>query len=155
MGLHAPPGAARNLSWRARLSSLPRVVASASPRLSRALPPVSVLWVSRLIPDAVAGRISRGSGTLAGIGKLAVGTGASPSPRANRFFETRPATRSRPGTARALLQNINFNPEPHDSMRLIGIVGKVALVKLLARPHLVAPGERYAALFEFEAAGYR
>jgi ATP-binding cassette subfamily B protein len=80
-----PPGQAEELSWRARLASLqnvrpllrmvwetspPLVVTSVVLRLFRGLLPLGMLWVSKLILDAVVGRISRGTGTLAGIWKL-------------------------------------------------------------------------------------
>jgi ATP-binding cassette, subfamily B, bacterial len=84
MSPHKPPGAA-DLSWTDRVSSLryvrpllamvwetspPLVVASVFLRLLRALIPAAMLWISKLILDAVVGRISRGTGTLAGIWKL-------------------------------------------------------------------------------------
>src|SRR5215467_2542285 len=83
MSPHAPP--AEKLSWRARLASLrnvrpllamvwetspPLVVATALLRLVRALLPAATLWVSKLILDAVVGRISRGTRNLADIWKL-------------------------------------------------------------------------------------
>ena len=73
------------LSWRIRLASLrnvrpllaivwetspPLVLATAFLRLIRALLPAATLWVSKLILDAVVGRISRGTGTLSSIWKL-------------------------------------------------------------------------------------
>lgn len=85
--MHPPPpsGPAAELSWRARFASLHnvrpllRMVWETSPslvatsvvlRLFRALLPLSMLWVSKLILDAVVGRISRGTGSLAAIWKL-------------------------------------------------------------------------------------
>uniref|UniRef100_Q01Y17 ABC transporter related n=1 Tax=Solibacter usitatus (strain Ellin6076) TaxID=234267 RepID=Q01Y17_SOLUE len=83
-----PPQPARpdqDLSWRDRLSALgnvrpllrmvwdtspPLVLASIVFRLLRALLPLGMLWVSKLIIDAVVGWISRGSGNLPGIWKL-------------------------------------------------------------------------------------
>ena len=80
-----PPRPAQELSWRARLASLrnirpllrmvwetspPLVVASTVFRLFRALLPLAMLWVSKLIIDGVVAWISRGSGNLAGIWKL-------------------------------------------------------------------------------------
>ena len=80
-----PRSEAEKPSWRARLASLrnvrpllgmvwetspPLVLASVALRLFRALLPLSMLWVSKLILDAVVGRISRGTGSLAGILKL-------------------------------------------------------------------------------------
>src|SRR5437868_103954 len=80
-----PRRPAEDLSWRARMASLrnvrpllgmvwetspPLVVASVLLRLLRGLLPFATLWVSKLILDAVVGRITRGSGTLAGIWKL-------------------------------------------------------------------------------------
>ncbi len=80
-----PPGQAQALSWRARLASLHNirplltmvwetspalVVISGVLRFFRALLPLAMLWVSKLILDAVVGRISRGTGTLASIWKL-------------------------------------------------------------------------------------
>ncbi len=80
-----PPRAAQELSWSARLTSLrnvrpllrmvwetnpPLVVTTAFLRLIRALLPAAMLWVSKLILDAIVGRISRGTGTLSGIWKL-------------------------------------------------------------------------------------
>src|SRR5215471_3603746 len=80
-----PAGRAEELSWRARLASLHNVrpllrmvwetsqllvVTSVVLRLFRGLLPLGMLWVSKLILDAVVSRISRGTGTLAGIWKL-------------------------------------------------------------------------------------
>src|ERR1700674_2531146 len=82
---HLPPRPAQELSWRARLASLrnvrpllamvwetspPLVVATAFLRLIRALLPAGMLWVSKLILDAVVARISRGTGNLTSIWKL-------------------------------------------------------------------------------------
>lgn len=82
---HRPPKPPRELSWRARLGSMrnirpllgmvwetspPLVCATASLRLVRALMPAAMLWVSKLILDAVVGRISRGTGTLTYLWKL-------------------------------------------------------------------------------------
>jgi ATP-binding cassette subfamily B protein len=73
------------LDWSARLTSLrnvrpllrmvwetspPLVLTSAVLRLARALLPAAMLWVSKLIIDGVVGRISRGTGSVAGIWKL-------------------------------------------------------------------------------------
>jgi len=75
----------QELSWRARLASLrnimpllrmvwetspPLVVASTVFRLFRALLPLAMLWVSKLIIDGVVAWITRRSGILAGIWKL-------------------------------------------------------------------------------------
>ncbi len=85
--MHPPLPAARGeeLSWRARLSALQnvrpllRMVWQTSPllvvtsvilRLFRALLPLGMLWVSKLILDAVVSRITRGTGTLGSIWKL-------------------------------------------------------------------------------------
>ena len=80
-----PPRPALELSWRERLASLrnvrpllkmvwetspPLVVASTIFRLFRALLPLAMLWVSKLIIDGVVAWISRGRGNLAGIWKL-------------------------------------------------------------------------------------
>ena len=80
-----PPRPAQELSWRARLASLrnirpllrmvwetspPLVVASTVFRLFRALLPLAMLWVSKLIIDGVVAWITRRSGILAGIWKL-------------------------------------------------------------------------------------
>jgi ATP-binding cassette subfamily B protein len=80
-----PPRPAQELSWRARLASLrnirpllrmvwetspPLVVATTVFRLFRALLPLAMLWVSKLIIDGVVACITRGSGNLAGIWKL-------------------------------------------------------------------------------------
>jgi ATP-binding cassette subfamily B protein len=80
-----PAGRAEELSWRARLASLHNVrpllrmvwetsqllvVTSVVLRLFRGLLPLGMLWVSKLILDAVVSRISRGTGTLASIWKL-------------------------------------------------------------------------------------
>ena len=51
-------------------TSPPLVLATAVFRLLRALLPLAMLWVSKLIIDAVVGWISRGSGNLASIWKL-------------------------------------------------------------------------------------
>ncbi|PWU08112.1 MAG: ABC transporter ATP-binding protein [Terriglobia bacterium] len=82
---HAPPQTAQELSWRSRLTSLrnvrpllgmvwetspPLVLTTAVLRLSRALLPAGMLWVSKLILDAVVARISRGTGSLTAIWKL-------------------------------------------------------------------------------------
>ncbi|MBZ5581286.1 MAG: ABC transporter ATP-binding protein/permease [Acidobacteriia bacterium] len=82
---HAPKSAAGSLSWRERLASLHNVrpllamVWETSPalvgasvllRLFRALIPVAMLWVSKLILDAVVGRISHKTGTLGDIWRL-------------------------------------------------------------------------------------
>ncbi len=75
----------QDLSWRDRLSALrnvrplvrmvwdtspPLVVATAVFRLLRALLPVAMLWISKLIIDGVVGWISRGNGNLSSIWKL-------------------------------------------------------------------------------------
>ena len=80
-----PPRPAQELSWRARLASLrnirpllrmvwetspPLVVASTVFRLFRALLPLAMLWVSKLIIDGVVAWITRRGGILAGIWKL-------------------------------------------------------------------------------------
>ncbi|MBZ5577701.1 MAG: ABC transporter ATP-binding protein/permease [Acidobacteriia bacterium] len=85
--MHPPvaPGPAAELSWRARLASLRNVrpllgmvwetspslvVVSVILRLFRGLLPLAMLWVSKLILDAVVGRISRGTGSLSALWKL-------------------------------------------------------------------------------------
>jgi ATP-binding cassette subfamily B protein len=85
--MHPPPArrAREELSWRERLRSLgnvrpmlgivwrtspPLVLASTVLRLARALMPLALLWVSKLILDAVVARISRATGTLEGIWHL-------------------------------------------------------------------------------------
>jgi len=80
-----PPRPALELSWRERWASLrnvrpllkmvwetspPLVVASTIFRLFRALLPLAMLWVSKLIIDGVVAWISRGRGNLASIWKL-------------------------------------------------------------------------------------
>src|ERR1022692_4956148 len=80
-----PRRPAQELSWRARVGSLrnvrpllrmvwetspPLVVASTVFRLFRALLPLAMLWVSKLIIDGVVAWITRHSGNLAGIWKL-------------------------------------------------------------------------------------
>src|SRR5947199_781822 len=80
-----PVRPAQDLSWRDRLRALrnvrpliamvwatspPLVLATAVFRLLRALLPLAMLWVSKLIIDAVVGWISRGSGNVASIWKL-------------------------------------------------------------------------------------
>jgi ATP-binding cassette subfamily B protein len=85
MHIPKPPQAAQKLTWRARLASLrnirpllrmvwetspPLVVASTVFRLVRALLPLSMLWVSKLIIDGVVAWISRHSGNPLGIWKL-------------------------------------------------------------------------------------
>src|SRR5689334_12641026 len=77
-----PSGPPDELSWRARLASLhnvrpllgmvwetspPLVVASIVLRLFRALLPLAMLWISKLILDAVVARIAHRTGTLADI----------------------------------------------------------------------------------------
>lgn len=81
----APASRADELSWRARLASLQNVrpllhmvwetspllvVTSVILRLFRGLLPLGMLWVSKLILDAVVSRIPLGTGTLASIWKL-------------------------------------------------------------------------------------
>jgi ATP-binding cassette, subfamily B, bacterial len=83
MNPHAAPP--RDLSWSDRVASLryvrpllrmvwetspPLVLTSVLLRLARALIPAAMLWVSKLILDAVVGRISRGTGSLTAIWKL-------------------------------------------------------------------------------------
>jgi ATP-binding cassette subfamily B protein len=51
-------------------TSPPLVCATATLRLIRALMPAAMLWVSKLILDAVVGRISRGTGSLTHLWKL-------------------------------------------------------------------------------------
>ncbi len=90
MNPHAAPARSGNpsrsdLSWSERVASLryvkplmgmvwetspPLVLATVFLRLTRALIPAAMLWVSKLILDAVVGRISRGTGTVAEIWKL-------------------------------------------------------------------------------------
>jgi ATP-binding cassette, subfamily B, bacterial len=85
MNPHMPASSTRDLSWSDRLGSLryvrplvgmvwetspPLVLASVFLRLIRALLPAAMLWVSKLILDAVVGRISRGTGNLRGIWEL-------------------------------------------------------------------------------------
>ena len=85
MSPHTAAARSRDLSWSDRLASLryvrpllrmvwetspPLVLASIWLRLLRALLPAAMLWVSKLILDAVVGRISRGTGTLEAIWKL-------------------------------------------------------------------------------------
>lgn len=85
MNPHLPASGTRDLSWSDRLGSLryvrplvamvwetspPLVLASIFLRLTRALLPAAMLWVSKLILDAVVGRISHGTGTLQGTWKL-------------------------------------------------------------------------------------
>ncbi len=80
-----PPQPAQQLTWRARLASLrnirpllrmvwetspPLVVASTVFRLFRALLPLAMLWVSKLIIDGVVAWITRRSGNPGGIWKL-------------------------------------------------------------------------------------
>src|ERR1035441_9890610 len=80
-----PRRPAQELSWRARVASLrnirpllrmvwetspPLVVASTVFRLFRALLPLAMLWVSKLIIDGVVAWITRHSGNLVGIWKL-------------------------------------------------------------------------------------
>ncbi len=80
-----PPRPAQELTWRARLESLrnirpllsmvwetspPLVLATTVFRLFRALLPLAMLWVSKLIIDGVVAWITRGSGNLLGIWKL-------------------------------------------------------------------------------------
>jgi ATP-binding cassette subfamily B protein len=85
MSPHTAAAQNRELSWSDRLASLryvrpllrmvwetspPLVLTSVWLRLLRALLPAAMLWVSKLILDAVVGRISRGTGTLETIWKL-------------------------------------------------------------------------------------
>lgn len=85
MAPHAAAAVGRDLSWSDRLASLryvrpllrmvwetspPLVLTSVFLRLLRALLPAAMLWVSKLILDAVVGAISRGTGTVQIIWKL-------------------------------------------------------------------------------------
>ena len=86
MGPHPPPRRpAVDLTWRARFASLryvrpllrlvwetspPLVVATVLLRVVRALMPLALLWVSKLILDSVVAWISHGAGSAAGIWKL-------------------------------------------------------------------------------------
>jgi ATP-binding cassette subfamily B protein len=86
MAPHPPPRRpAADLTWRARFASLryvrpllrlvwetspPLVVATVLLRVVRALMPLALLWVSKLILDSVVAWISRGAGSAAGIWKL-------------------------------------------------------------------------------------
>jgi ATP-binding cassette subfamily B protein len=85
MNPHMAPPRSRELPWRERVASLryvrplmgmvwdtspPLVMATAFLRLTRALIPAAMLWVSKLILDAVVGRISRGTGSVGDIWKL-------------------------------------------------------------------------------------
>jgi len=85
MSPHKAAATGRDLSWSDRLASLryvrpllrmvwetspPLVLTSVCLRLLRALLPAAMLWISKLILDAVVGRISRGTGTLETIWKL-------------------------------------------------------------------------------------
>lgn len=82
-----PKRPAEDLTWRARLASLhnvrplfgmvwetspPLVFATMLLRLCRALLPLAMLWVPKLILDAVVAFVSHGTGNLNGIWKLAV-----------------------------------------------------------------------------------
>src|ERR1051325_11613623 len=75
------------LTWRARFASLrnvrpllrmvwetspPLVLASVFFRLARALMPLALLWVPKLILDAVVARLAQGTGDLTHIWKLVV-----------------------------------------------------------------------------------
>jgi ATP-binding cassette, subfamily B, bacterial len=85
--MHPPPSPApaQPLHWRDRLASLgnvrpllgmvwetspPLVIGTTVLRLVRALLPLAMLWVSKLILDAVVGRIMRNSGNLQQVWKL-------------------------------------------------------------------------------------
>ena len=85
--MHPPPSPApaQPLHWRDRLASLgnvrpllgmvwetspPLVIGTSVLRLVRALLPLAMLWVSKLILDAVVGRIMRKSGNLQQVWKL-------------------------------------------------------------------------------------
>src|SRR5450631_249297 len=85
MQVPKPPPPAQELTWHARVASLrnirpllkmvwetspPLVAASVVFRLCRALLPLAMLWVSKLIIDGVVGWITRHSGNLAAIWKL-------------------------------------------------------------------------------------
>ncbi len=85
MSPHTAPRPAQELSWRVRLSSVrnvrpllamiwetspPLVVTTALLRLVRALLPAAMLWIAKLILDAVVVRISRGTGTVGHIWNL-------------------------------------------------------------------------------------
>jgi ATP-binding cassette, subfamily B, bacterial len=85
MHIPNPPPPAQELSWRARLGSLrnirpllrmvwetspPLVLASIVFRLFRAMLPLAMLWVSKLIIDSVVAWITRRGGNVAGIWKL-------------------------------------------------------------------------------------
>src|SRR5215471_2681975 len=85
MAKHPTGQPPEELTWRARLASLrhvrpmlalvwstspPLVLATAVLRLVRALIPLAMLWVSKLILDAVVAWISRHDGSISGIWKL-------------------------------------------------------------------------------------
>jgi ATP-binding cassette subfamily B protein len=85
MSPHPPKPAAEALTWRARLAALryvrplvrliwetspPLVLGTACLRLIRALMPLAMLWVSKLILDAVVALISHRGGSVAGVWKL-------------------------------------------------------------------------------------
>jgi ATP-binding cassette, subfamily B, bacterial len=85
MSPHTGAAQSRDLSWSGRVASLryvrpllrmvwetspPLVLTSVWLRLLRALLPAAMLWVSKLILDAVVGHISRGTGSLETIWKL-------------------------------------------------------------------------------------
>src|SRR6266581_1337115 len=82
---HLPKPPAEDLTWQARLASLryvrplmrliwetspPLVLGTAFLRLIRALLPLAMLWVSKLILDAVVALISHRGGSVTGIWKL-------------------------------------------------------------------------------------
>lgn len=85
MAPHLPSRPPEDLTWQARLASLryvrplmsliwntspPLVLGTAFLRLVRALLPVAMLWVSKLILDAVVALISHRGGSVAGVWKL-------------------------------------------------------------------------------------
>ena len=85
MAPHPPTRPPAELSWRERFSALryvrpllrlvwetspPLVIASAFLRLINALTPLAMLWISKLILDAVVAWIARRQGSVAGIWKL-------------------------------------------------------------------------------------
>jgi ATP-binding cassette, subfamily B, bacterial len=85
MNPHMAPARSRDLSWSERVASLcyvrplvgmvwetspPLVVSTVFLRLTRGLIPAAMLWVSKLILDAVVGRLTRGTGSLVDIWKL-------------------------------------------------------------------------------------
>jgi ABC-type protease/lipase transport system fused ATPase/permease subunit len=118
-------------------ASPPVALATVLLRLTRALIPAATLWISNLILDAVVGRISRGTGTVAATWKLVALELALAVASASSSGPALPTP-----TRSSFHQNINFYLEPSTKLSFIGEnrTGKATLAKLLADSAHIAGG---------------